>query len=264
MKQRSKINQSDPETYESRALAKGLYILEEIASARRPMSLVELAAAAKLGKPSTLRLLRTLVSMGYLVRNGAENYEIEGVWLSARQQLTLRKLRAVARPFLRGLSSQLGETVALAFLFEDHIRVVEVLESPHHIRMSNYQGRILPPYASSLGKAIAAFQSPERIQRLIEVYGIYSFTRHTIVDLGAIAEEFAKVRKQCIALDKEETVQGGICFGAPVTVKEEEVVASISVSMPCVRLSDRLENSLPFLVQETASQISAEFQRGDP
>lgn len=51
----------------------------------------------------------------------------------------------------------------LAVLFDNHIEVVAVIESPDLIKMSQTVGRIIPPHASSLGKALTAFQ-PEAVQ----------------------------------------------------------------------------------------------------
>ncbi|HWB97934.1 MAG TPA: helix-turn-helix domain-containing protein, partial [Bryobacteraceae bacterium] len=50
---------------ESRALAKGLYILEHLAEVRQPMSLGDLAEVAGLGKPATFRILSTLQMLGW-------------------------------------------------------------------------------------------------------------------------------------------------------------------------------------------------------
>jgi DNA-binding IclR family transcriptional regulator len=101
--------------------------------------------------------------------------------------------------------------------------------------MSNHRDRILPPYASSLGKAIAAFQTSARARVLLDVYGIYPFTSHTLTDAAAIHEELGKIRERGFAEDREETVVGGHCFGAPVRDLNGEVIAAISVSLPVGR-----------------------------
>lgn len=54
---------------ESRALAKGLQLLEQLAQPHRPASLGELARRCSLGKASTFRLLQTLVITKYVTQN---------------------------------------------------------------------------------------------------------------------------------------------------------------------------------------------------
>lgn len=241
---------------ESRSLAKGLSILEKLGEVRSSMSLTEISRFAGLGKVSTLRLLRTLETTGHLVRDGNDNYSVDAEWPSVGHQMLLRRVRECASPYLRSLSTQFGETVALAFLFDDHIRVVDVIESAHNIRMSNFKGRILQPYASSLGKAITAFQAPERMQALLDTYGIYYITPNTITDFQAIQEDFACIRERGFAWDREETVPGGICIAAPIRTAVHGVIASVSVSTPVARFSSRMEEDLPQLMPKTATALS--------
>jgi IclR family acetate operon transcriptional repressor len=240
----------------SRGLALGLKILNYLRAEGRPFSLGELAAYTQLGKPSLLRLLRTLEGMGYVSRDANRNYriEVESSVTGARE--SLRLLRKAWVRFSQEIKSHCGETVSLAFLFEDHIRVVDVLESPQHIRMANFVGRILQPYASSLAKAIAAFQDEALTQTLLDVYGVHRATKNTLVDQLAIQNEFASVRARGFAEDKEETVEGGYCIGAPIRNPEGIVIAALSVSSPKFRVTQEFIEKFPLRLIETADNIS--------
>jgi DNA-binding IclR family transcriptional regulator len=241
---------------ESRALAKGLQILEEMALLRSPASLGQLAALVGLGKASAFRLLQTLAATGYVAQQEDQSYVLNRAWTPALTQDWLRKLIAVARPEMEALNADLSETVTLAVLMEDHIRVVETIESPHNVRVSNYRDRILAPYASSLGKAIAAYQPPERLQTLLQVYGVYATTENTIVDPALIRQEMAKTRARGYAFEREETVRGGCCFGAPIFTEGDAVSAAMSVSLPTVRLTAALEEVIPQMLCAAAKRVS--------
>ncbi len=240
----------------SRGLAMGLKILNYLRSEGQAFSLGELAAYTRLGKPSLLRLLRTLEGLGYISRDANRNYRIEVETSVTGVRESLRVLRQVWGAFSAEIQSHCGETVSLAYLFDDHIRVVDVLESPQHIRMSNFVGRILQPYASSLAKAITAFQDDALIQTLLDVYGIYRATQHTLVDQLAIQNEFAAVRDRGYAVDKEETVEGGYCLGAPLRNPAHKVFAAISVSSPKFRVTPEFIEKFPARLVEYAHQIS--------
>jgi DNA-binding IclR family transcriptional regulator len=240
----------------SRGLAMGLKILNYLRTEGRAFSLGELAAYTRLGKPSLLRLLRTLEGMGYVSRDASRNYRIEVETSLTGVRESLRALRKVAASFSQEIQSRCGETVSLAFLFEDHIRVVDVLESPQHIRMANFVGRILQPYASSLAKCISAYQDEALTQTLLDVYGIYRSTKYTLVDQLAIQNEFAAVRARGYAEDKEETTEGGYCIGAPIRNPEGKVIAAISVSSPKFRVTPDFIANFPARLIETADNIS--------
>jgi IclR family acetate operon transcriptional repressor len=168
----------------------------------------------------------------------------------------------VGVPYLESLSRELGETSTLAALFENRIEVIAVVESPHVIRMSNVVGHILPPNASSLGKAITAFQAQEHRERLLRSFGIYRFTKHTITDRKELTQEYENIRQQKYAIDREECAYDGICFCAPVFGANGQVSAALSSSMPKTRLRDTAhEQEIIATVQATAEQLSADLKK---
>ena len=260
MKRRSKTvtkTAARPARQESRSLAKGLLVLETLRRSSFGLPLRELSSAIGLGKASTLRVVRTLQASGYLSRDANDNYSLAQEWPAAGSREGARRIQQIAGPHLARLAAQFGETASLACLFDDMVRVVDVVESTHHIRMSNYRGRVLQPYASSLGKAIAAFQTPEKVQALLDTYGIYSLTPATLTDVRAIQRDLAGVRERGFAYDSEETVPGGQCLGAPIRDASGAVVAAISVSMPKARYSKHVAEALPDVLKKTAEEISA-------
>lgn len=240
----------------SRALAKGLEILDILGAADHAMSLGDISASAKLGKPSTFRLLQTLRVLRYVQQDEQGNY-LRGARMPGDTTNTwVQTLVMVASEEMVRLNADLAETVSLAALVDDHIRVVHTLESPQNIRMSNYTNRILPPYASSLGKAITAFQSPEHAQVLIQVYGLYVFTPNTLTQPMLVRRDLELTRERGYACEMEETVLGGCCFGVPIHERGEVVRAAISISLPHSRLTAENEKSIPQRVIQAAERIA--------
>ncbi len=148
----------------------------------------------------------------------------------------VKELVNVATPCMSALRRKLNETVSLSVLFNNHIdETVVVLESPQLIRMANTAERIIPPHASSMGKAITAFQPEGRRETLLRSYGLHRFTKHTITDENELVREFEQIRAKGWSTDKEESTDEGCCFGAPVFV-QGEVRAALSVSIPQPRV----------------------------
>lgn len=249
--------------YFSRAVAKALETLEILQSANGPMTLNEVAQRLQLSKTSTFRLLRTLEASGCLTAGEWGKYALSpGVHSVVSTQTVVRLLRT-AIPRLQVLGRQLRETTSLATLFDNRIEVVAVVESPQPIRMSNIVGHILPPNASALGKAITAFQTEDRREKLLRSYGIYRFTKQTITDRTELDQEFARVRHQKFAADLEESVSDGHCFAVPIFGSAGGVGAAISVSLPKTRLLDAdHRKAILTALRATADQIAADL-RGD-
>jgi IclR family acetate operon transcriptional repressor len=246
------------EQYNLKAITRAFDVLECFSNGTTSLSLKEIGRLAKLPESSLFRILLTLKNRGYLTQNDDGSYRLPPKLVYGRQYEQADTLRAVARPHLEWLASRFDETASLACLLGDHVRVLDTVETFQDIRMGNRPGRVLPPHCSSLGKAIAAYQTPELMDRMLEVYGLFRRTENTIVDRRALLIEFGAVRERGFACDREETVLGGLCIGAPI-LHGTEVRGAVSVSTPLVRMSVDLEKAIGRGVVEAASRISTNW-----
>jgi DNA-binding IclR family transcriptional regulator len=163
----------------------------------------------------------------------------------------------LARPFLKALNSSLNETASLAFFFEDRIQLIDTIETLHDVRITNILGRVLSPHCSSLGKAIAAFQPKESIEGLLRINGLFRRTDKTTTDRAAVVADLGGVSKRGYSVDREESVTGGICFGAPIFDERRRCVAAISVSTPLIRMPEVREREVIDAVVDAARRASA-------
>lgn len=215
--------------YYSRAVAKAFEALELIGK-KGPMTLGELSAELHLGKPSAMRLAHTLEGLGHASRDESGRYQ-------ARERRAA-DLVAAGSPVLQRLNEQFQETVSMAALFGNRSEVILVFESPHLVRMGNVVGRILPPHASSLGKAITAFQDDDVRARLLRSYGTTPVTARTLTGEEDLRKNYAVIRKNGYAEDREESAAGGVCFAAPIIGDGDWAIGAISMSIPKMRLGD--------------------------
>jgi DNA-binding IclR family transcriptional regulator len=235
--------------YFSRAVERAFATLEYVRGCPEAPALADIAKAVKLSKASAFRLVYTLESLGYLEKT------TDGRYL-AQSNVAHRGLLQHGPKPLERLMLEFGETASLAGLFENHIEVLLVFESPQLIRMGNTAGRLLPPSASSLGKVIAAFQPVEISERLVRSYGMQCFTPNTITDEIALRHEFQQIRERGFAEDLEESVAGGRCFAAPVLGPNCMAVGAVSLSMPLIRFKgEQQRQAILAAVRQTAKTI---------
>jgi DNA-binding IclR family transcriptional regulator len=248
--------------YFSRAVGKALETLELLQAELAPLPMNEIAQRLQLSKTSAFRLLRTLETIGCVAADGRGHYKLAPGIHAITPAQWLGKLLRIGTPHLQTLSREIAETASLAALFENRVEVIAVVESPHVIRMSNVVGHILPPNASSLGKAIVAFQPPQQIERLLRSFGTYRFTDHTITDPRALLREYESIRLHKFAVDREECAYDGICFSVPIFGANGQVSAAISTSMPKTRLRNvEHEKAIIAAVRATAEQIAIDLQK---
>jgi DNA-binding IclR family transcriptional regulator len=250
-------NNGSEDRYFSRAIGNALRVLELIQQSNKPLALTEVSLWARLPKSSTFRILRTLEIAGYLQRLEGERFSIvPGAGFMPNQ--LAKQVADASRTCMKTLSQEFRETISLAFLFNNHIEVIAVIDSPHRVSMGNMLGGIIPPHASSLGKVITAFQADERRERLLRSFGLVRFTPNTIVDEMTLSKELDLVRAQGLATDLEESTIGGCCLSGPILGKDNHPVAAISISMPKIRFVN--QERLIEAVKDAASSITGELR----
>jgi len=243
--------------YFSKVIGKALDIIAILRSSPQPLSLNELTLRLELTKSSVFRILHTLEVSGYIHRDAAGRYAVAADLQASAPGQIRAALVDVALPAVKDLNREFRETVSMAMRFENRVEVVATVESPHLIRMGNTVGRIVPPHASSLGKAVAAFQPEEVRERLVRSYGIHAFTEHTLTDELELKGEFERVRALGYSTDLEESVLEGCCFGVPILDPHGDAIAAISVSSPKTRVRDeQLQKRLIAALRRAAATIA--------
>jgi DNA-binding IclR family transcriptional regulator len=260
-----KPRKANQDRYFSRAVGKALDVLEYLKRQDEPLSLHGLTSRLGGAKTSVFRLLRTLEAAGYVSRNHLGLYSLSDDARNFVPSQFASRLIQAAEPRIKEIVRQFRETSSVACLFDNHIEVVAVVESPQVIRMGNTVGRILQPHASSLGKAITAFQTEERREHLLRSYGIYQYTPHTITDERELRAEFERICSNGYSVEREESHLQGCCFAVPVFLEDESAIAAVSISMPLMRLTGE-EQEARFIaaLKQAAQRISRDLRASVP
>jgi len=246
--------------YFAKTIGKTFHVLEAFRRSPEPLSLHQVTQRVRGAKSSVFRLMHTLEVLGYLERNGADQYLLSPTISSQLPNHLAKGLVDAALPTMKELNREFRETVSLAVLFANHIEVVKALDSPQKMQMGNITGSIIPPHASALGKSIIAFLPEARRDHLLRAYGVIPITPLTITDELALQKEFEQIRACCYAVDREESALGGCCFGAPIFDERGEVVAAISISIPKMRLDN--EKHVVDAIRAAAATLSKALTTG--
>lgn len=252
----AKDTDSSNEQYLLRSIGRAIEVLNTF-DGKQPLALKEVSQRTELSESTAFRVLLTLERYGYLSQQVDGTYQLAPKLQAGWQLENARILRDKARPELERLANRFNETVSFACLFDDRIQVLDCVETFHEIRISNRVGRVLPPHCSAMGKALTAFQDRGLIDRILEVYGLFPRTPHTIVDRNRLFQEFEVIRETGLAYDREESVLGGLCIGAVIRVGDQVPVAALSVSTPLARMLGNREQETCDGVLESAKAIAA-------
>jgi len=231
----------------------------EFLSDTQGKSLSTLASDLSQSPATVYRILVTLEGRGLV-----EFDQIDQVWnIGARAFVIgsrfLRRTSLVerARPFLRALMEETGETANIGIEQNGHVLFVSQVETHASIRAFFPPGTLSRLHASGIGKALLAEMDKPRIEKFLAKAPLESFTEHTLTDREALIEDLQTIRQRGYAHDGEERNLGMRCIAAPVFDIHGEAVAGISVSGPTSRVGLDQIPVLSQAVLASAAKLSA-------
>jgi len=243
----------DPENARSesvKSVVRVFDLLELITDAGGDVTLSELSATAKLPLPTIHRLLRTMVSLGYVRQLTNRRYAL-GPKLVRLGEAANKQFGALARPQLKSLVEQLGETANMAMLDSDMVIYVAQVPSPHAMRMFTEVGRRAHTHDTGVGKAILSQLSDDVVRGIVKLAGMPTPTDRSIGSIDALLSDLAAIRERGYSIDDGEQEVGVRCFA--MAIPGAPTPSAISVSGPVARVDDAFaERAIPLLRQAVA------------
>jgi DNA-binding IclR family transcriptional regulator len=187
------------------------------------LSLTDLAQQTHLAPSTASRLLKVLEQYTYVHRGADRLYRL-GPQVVQLGLVALRgmSLYETARPHLRILAEETGESVQLGVLTGTNVLYVDQVSSQRLVQATSWVGRTVPVDNTAIGAAIQGHVCPAG----------YTATRHTVdPDVSSAA--------------------------APVFDQSGTIVGAINVIGPTYRISDEQLAQIGLLVAEHARQISS-------
>ncbi|CAM3770563.1 IclR family transcriptional regulator [Kibdelosporangium persicum] len=235
------------------SLQRAFDLLEGLADAGGEASLSELAATSGLPMPTIHRLIRTLVTLGYVRQHPNRRYAL-GSRLIRLGENAGRQFGTWARPLLAELVDEVGETANLAVLEHDEVVYVAQAPSRHSMRMFTEVGRRLLPHGTGVGKAMLSQMPQQEVRELLKRTGMPAYTPNTFRDPDLLLMHLAEIANRGYAIDESEQEIGVRCIAVPV--KGTPSPAAISVSGPEGRLTDEVVHKVAPIVQRIAEAIA--------
>lgn len=144
----------------SQTLSRGIRILEELADARSPLTIDEIAARLGVHRSIAYRLLRTLEDHRLVSRDGSGAVSL-GARMAALAAGVAHDLQAEALPELTAVANDLGMTCFLAVLDGDDCITLASIEPRHAVAsVAQRPGARHPVTVGAPGKAILAQLRP--------------------------------------------------------------------------------------------------------
>ena len=234
-----------------------LLLLEELSNASRPLSVAELTEMLDLPKPSAHRLVKTLLSEGFLEKQGQQIVIAKRSVVMANNLMLKNPANIVRHQILESLARASKETINFVVPTENGMTYSDRVETDWHFRVMLPVGTFVPFYCTASGKTFLASLRKSQLQGLVKAISLKPFTNNTINNEQDLLASIKQVRKQGYAIDDEELYDDMLAIAVPVHAASGHYCGAIAIHGPKSRFpKDKALTFLPAL-QQASQDISA-------
>lgn len=233
---------------------RALAVLTELADADQPPTLQELSDTLAIPPASMHRILATLTEEGFAVRDSHRRYALGRAALSLAGDR--RNLADVARPLMRQMVSQTGETVFVAEMAGRRALCTGIMDGTHALRLYVRAGQELPLNASAAARVLLSGFDRRRQAALLHASPIVFYTDRTPVQVEAILQRVDAIRVRGYETCDDELDSDVWAVAAPVNIGGQRAAGAIASAVPAARLTDARKRTLIEQVTRAGQALS--------
>ncbi|HBF74780.1 MAG TPA: IclR family transcriptional regulator [Lactobacillus sp.] len=223
------------------ALVKAKEILDFMLTTDKAPELRDICVGVGINKPTTLKILNTMVTIGMLRRIGTEKQYYFGTSMIGYGEKAANDFNILnyAEDELIKLRDETDETINLGIESDDSVVLLGKWESKHRsIRLKSQIGGKMNLYSSSMGKAILATWDDDRLQEYTQNTKMVQIGPNTITKGTELLNEIDRVRENGYSTDNEENEQDVYCLGFSL-VKDGNLYGAFSITAPKYRMTEK-------------------------
>jgi DNA-binding IclR family transcriptional regulator len=238
-------------------VGKALALLDLVESFQAPVRFNDILKESPFPKPSTYRLLQTLVNQEMLSYNDDSGHYTLGSRLIrlAHSSWQNASLAPLATPYLDALSNKTGETIHLAKLDNAQTLYLDKRNAIKPIEMFSNAGKVGPAYCTGVGKAMLAFLDPKTRAKYVAQQSFYGHTPNTFTSEKTLITELEQIKMSGVSFDKEEHEPDIICIAVPILGPNGGLYGAISITSSTQRSTLETLGEYKDDLQITADQI---------
>ena len=242
----------------AQAALRAIRLLKLFTADAPELQLAEISSLSSLNKTTTHRLLRALLSEDLLDRNpGSGAYRLgPGMMALGVQALSSNDLRLRARPLLKRLAEETGETATLEVPIDDTMLILDEVTSKRFLGASGNVGTRWPIHATSTGKALIAFDQTGADRLGPELTYL---TSKPITQFDELEKELDDIRRRGFAEVVDELEDGLSGVATVVRGGMGEVLGALSICGPSQRMSESRRAQLGVMLCTAASHLQPRY-----
>ena len=242
----------------AQAALRAIRLLKLFTIEKPDLSLTQVSIGADLNKTTTHRLLRALESENLVQRNSVNGRYSLGAGLMALgvQALSSSDLRRRARPILKLLARDTGETAQLEVPVQDGMLILDEVTGRHVVSATGNIGTHWPMHATSSGKAYIAYDA-NTFHQLPDSFS--ALTKNTITTKTKMKQQVESILKRGFSESVDELEPGYSCVGIAVFDALGNIQGALSIGGPSHRMTAERRLEIGVALKKASDHLSPEY-----
>lgn len=220
-------------TQSNAAAIRAFRIIELLAQAREPLTLMEISTRMDLPKQSVHRLLKQLESAWLVNRDGPGKHY---VCSSRVRQMAINLLMttgpaAERRAILQELADKVQASCNLAISGGDAVVYLDRVEANWSASAKLVPGTRVPFHCTASGKLLMSFLPKAQRERLLKRLPLRRWTELSICDAGQLRDDLEETRKRRLGVNRGEYIQDVVAIAVPVMLNPHKVGAAVAIQV---------------------------------
>lgn len=210
------------------AIDKCFAILELLAQSKEPMGISGISGKLDLNKSTVFNIVHTLMDLNVL-ENQPDGKFVFGTRFYMLGNMAGKRsdLIQTAHPFLEVINRKTKLSAFLGLRSDRQVILIDKVDSANGIKLSSEIGMQMPVLAGAGIKALLSQLSDKEIDEILGRSELKRYTPYSIVDRAVYKEEILRVRKEGVAYDREEYIEGMVAFAIPIKATSRGLLAAI-------------------------------------
>ncbi|MBN2032317.1 MAG: IclR family transcriptional regulator [Deltaproteobacteria bacterium] len=210
------------------AIEKCFAVLDLLAKSKEPVGISDISGKLDLNKSTVFRIVHTLMDLNIL-ENQRDGKFVFGThfYILGNMAGKRSKLIQTVHPYLERINEKTKLSAFLGLRSDRQAILIDKVDSAYGIKLSSEIGIRMPALAGAGIKAMLSQLSDEEIDEILARTELKRYTPQSIVDKAAYKEEILEVRRQGVAFDREEYIEGMVAYAAPINATGKDLQAAI-------------------------------------
>lgn len=242
-------------------ITRAVQVLKAFSFNDKELTLTELSKKLEISKSSMQRILNTLAGEGLLEKDERSKTYKLGMELYFLGNLVEKNshLLAITNEAMKELNARTGETITLNILHNNRRKCIAYELAKHELTTLSYISKESPLYAGASAKLLLANLSEITREKIIEHIELVQLTEHTVKSKKQLRDELKQIRNQGYAVTKSERVLGVCAISAPIKNRLNEVIASMTITIPLIRMDQSKTDQYVEMLLECTNKISVDL-----